>query len=496
MSDSNKTKVGIVREAVYGVLPATPAFKNQRITGCNLKFTPETVESKELRSDRRVQDLIRVGKNVGGTLPLEVSWLSMDDLLEYALQSSWVRQPVRDNNGVADSVITDVSATTGIYTVAAAGPGTDFNAGTFVVGQLVRATGFTNAANNGLYRASAAAGGTSVTLGNTSVAEAAPPAAARLKVVGFRGVAGDITATATGLAATTLALNTLGLVPGMWLKIGGSVAGEQFATAANNAWVRVSGTVTAGAIPLDNLPVGWSVDTGATKTITVYTGDYLRDGMTEQSMAIEKQYLDLAAVEYDYYLGMVPEITIDLKAKSVVNATATFKGADANNSTTRAVGATDIAAPSNDVMKTTSNLGMVAEGGTLLVGATAVTALTLALTNSLRDRPGLFSEGNVDIGSGTFRCKGKMSMYYASNAIRSKILSGLASSFVSRIVDTTAAVGSRAYTIDIPKIKFEGGDPSEPGIDTDRTIDPEFQALAHPTFGYAFQIQRTEEYSA
>jgi hypothetical protein len=85
-------------------------------------------------------------------------------------------------------------------------------------------------------------------------------------------------------------------------------------------------------------------------------------------------------------------------------------------------------------------------------------------------------------------------MYYGSNAIRTKILAGTASSFVTRLVDATAPVNSRGYVLDMPRIKYSGGNPQTGGIDTDRTIDPGFVSLAHPTLGYAFSVNRLEEY--
>jgi hypothetical protein len=485
-----------VKEATFGVQPATPAFKNLRITGSGLSFGPVYAEGKELRSDRALQDLLHVANQVGGTLPMQVSWRSLDDLLEYLMESNWVRTPARDNNGTAASVVTAVSATTGIFTIVTnPTPATDYNAGVFVVGQLVRASGFTTVANNGLWRVGTG-GATSVTLTLTSTVDASPAAAARLKVVGFRGASADITATASGLASTALDFTTLGLVSGMWIKVGGSAVAEQFATAADNGWARINGVITATALPLDNLPTGWGVDSGATKTITVYTGDYLRNGVVEQSMTLEEQYMDLTVPEYDYSSGMgVDQLALSIKAKQPIEGTVTFKGATAVNTTTRTAGATDIVAPTNDVLVAAANVGLVADAGTPLVGITAVLSLDLTISNSLRDVPALGSMGNVDIASGTFRAKAKMSLYYASNAIRTKVLGSTASSVLARLVDATAPVGSRAYTLDFPKVKYDGGGPQVPGIDTDRTIDLTFSALAHATLAYAMHIQRTEEYT-
>lgn len=495
MSDSNRTKIGYSqRETTYGVIPTNPVIRNLRITGGGLAIDPQFVESKELRSDRMPGEPILVGVDVGGSLPLEASWRNADDIIEDALQSLWVRTPVRDNNGTADSEVTDVTVTTGVYTILTTGAGnTDYHYGAYAIGHLVRAAGFTNAANNGLYRASAATA-TSLTLGNVSVAEVAPPAAARLKVVGFRGAAADITTTATGLASTALVFTNMGLVQGQWIKVGGSVAGEQFATAANNGWARVNGTITATALPLDNLPIGWSVDAGAGKTITVYVPDVLKNGVTESTRTYEQQYPDLTVPEYDYLSGMaVDEFLWSIKARQPMEQSVKFMGAIGTNVTARAAGATDVVASTGDVMSASANVGVVSENG--LVLSAAVTSFDLTLKNSKRRRAVIGTPYNADDASGTFRAEAKLSMYYASNAIRTKILARTPSSFTTRIVDASAPVNSRAYVIDMPRIIYSGGgNPNVPGIDTDRTLDPTFTAHAHSVLGYSVSIQRMEEY--
>lgn len=497
MSDSNRTKVGMVKEAVFGVTPATPAFKNLRVKGSGLSFTPKTKESQELRADRMVADLPRVANEAGGTLPLEVSWRSLDDLYEYVMQSNWLRTPVRDNNGTASAAITAVAAATGVFTCAAVtNPTSDYSSGaTFAVGMLIRTSGFTAAANNGLFRVTTASVSPTCSP-TTTAADAAPVGTARMKVIGFRGAAADLTATATGLGSTLLDFTTLGLSQGQWLKIGGFAAAEQFAiTPADNAWVRVNGVITATALPLDNLPAGWGVDAGTAKTITVQYGDVLKNGTVEQTMSIEQQYQDLLVPEYDVFTGMaLDQIALAFKQQDLIEATATFVGANAANSTARTAGATDIAAPTNDVINTSSNLGSITENGVALPSVSAITAVNLNISNSIRRRPALGQLGSIDIASGTFRAKGDFTMYYGSNVIRSKVLAGTASSFALRTIDATAPNGSRAYVLDIPKLKYEDGNPLIPGIDTDRTMQPKFTAIAHPTLGYELSIQRLEEF--
>ena len=69
-----------------------------------------------------------------------------------------------------------------------------------------------------------------------------------VKVVGFQGATGDVTATATGLGSTLLDFTTLGLSAGQWIWVGGDTSGVKFATAACNGWA-ISWTTPGGARP-------------------------------------------------------------------------------------------------------------------------------------------------------------------------------------------------------------------------------------------------------
>jgi hypothetical protein len=223
MSDSNRTKIGYRQGGHVRYAPTTPRSRSPHHRR-GLTFAPVVVESKELRADRMIGDLIRVGNDVGGSLPLECRWLVRRPHRVRAAKPLGA-MPVRDNNGTAASEITDVVVTTGVYNILTTGAtNTDNHFGAYAIGHLVRASGFrTRRTTGSIGRAPRRR--RRVTLGNVSVAEASPPAAARLKVVGFRGTAGDITATATGLGRTALDFTTLGLQQGQWIKVGGSGRG-------------------------------------------------------------------------------------------------------------------------------------------------------------------------------------------------------------------------------------------------------------------------------
>jgi hypothetical protein len=112
MSDAVRTQIGIVEEVTIGTTPATPAFETLRVTVPNLAAAKQTKISNELRADRQITDRITVGFQSGGDISQEVSYGAMDSLIRGGMQSEWNWAPVRDNNGVADSNITDVTPRT------------------------------------------------------------------------------------------------------------------------------------------------------------------------------------------------------------------------------------------------------------------------------------------------------------------------------------------------------------------------------------------------
>lgn len=273
MTSSNRVQLAAVLENTIGTTPGTPRMRKVRMTGESLKYAPTFVDSDAIRDDRMSDAPIQVFKENSGGVNVEMHYPVPDSVLSNFIASAmfrdWINTPTRYNDGTSDSVITDIGTTANAiaFTTGAA----------FVVGHLVRTTGFGVSGNNGLFPVTTGGATSLVSTGASFTAETAPPAEARVKVVGFQGTSGDITATATGLGSTTLDFTTVGVSPGMFIKIGGSGSGFRFATELLNTWVRAT-AVTAHAITCDHLPSGWTTDTGSGKTIRVFTSDYNANG--------------------------------------------------------------------------------------------------------------------------------------------------------------------------------------------------------------------------
>ena len=480
MSDTNRVDVAIVEETALGVTPTSPAFELLRITGApDLAFTPQTTVSEELRSDRQVSDLALVGATAGGGLPIELSYGSFDKIIQAAMFSTWVDRK-RENVAGGTPQITAVSATD--YTV------TD-ETFDFAEGHMVRATGFTEAGNNRLFRAASGTTGTSVAMTGGTI-EASPPDGAKLQCVGFEGETADITATADGLASTSLDFTTLGLAVGEWIKIGGTAAANQFATAENNAWVVVS-AIAANALTLTHLPSGWSVDAGTGKDIQVTTGEYIRNGVLKRSFTVRERFTDHNPVTYQWLAGMVlGQLSFSAPSQSIITGQITFQGTGAEmNDTGDIAGATTVAAGTSDVLNSSSNVGRIAEGGTPIAGKNYVLQADINLNNNLRYQNAVGSIGAVGIGAGEFSCTGTLQTYFDDKSIALKVLNNTESSFDMRMADNSG----QTVVFYFPRLKYSAGAPAVPGKNQDTTLSAEFQAILSPTFGFTMQISRFSE---
>lgn len=503
MSDANRTAVRIVRETTPGTTPASPRFRELRITGSDLNTEVQTVISNELRDDGNVVDTTRVGLLGQGTVPFELSFGGpfFDEVLPGVLRSDWISAPVRDNDGTADTTISDVNATGGVVTVltGASTPDSRTKYGSFAVGHLVRFSGFTS--NNGLFRCTTASQTVPAFAGAGLVTEAAPPAAARMKVVGFSGAAVTEIAVAIGpnrivRSSGSLDFTTLGLQPGQWLKISG------YGTAGVNGWVRidVGGTITAASIPLDIVPSGWVADLGTGVTPIFWMGDYIRNGVTPRAFTLEEEFSDLTAPEWHYLRGaQISQVQLTEQAQQLVTGSFEVMAMEsADPVTTRFAGATTVAPPNNEVVNTTSDFGQLLESGSPLPGNNFITGFSLSLNSSLRRRSALGVLGSASLGLGRLVVEGTLSMYYGSSAVLTKLRNSTATSLNTITTMPAPAVGSvnrQAIVFDLPRIKFQAGNPSVPGVDSDRMFEPTFRALREPTLGYAIHLQRFEEYA-
>ncbi len=156
MSDSSSVQLFYSKEEVWGVINkgsplAAPQLTELRFTNESLNQTTETAKSAEIRADRAVSDIVRVGVSANGDIGIELSYGAYDDLFEGMLYDEWTTDVGVTAEGV---IITNSSplGTSDITSVASPGP-----FGDVVVGQFVQIFDSTSSPNNdGFYRVTAA----------------------------------------------------------------------------------------------------------------------------------------------------------------------------------------------------------------------------------------------------------------------------------------------------------------------------------------------------
>jgi hypothetical protein len=143
MSDSSRIRVSIVAESSYGVTPATPTMLVLPVTGASLKDRIGYTQSNIINSSRDVQDLVRISKFAGGTIPCELMYSPAGEALDTAIKS------------VLCSTFTASATVSGCDYVGASNSITrasgDFVADGFAVGDIVKVTAYAGSTST-LYR--------------------------------------------------------------------------------------------------------------------------------------------------------------------------------------------------------------------------------------------------------------------------------------------------------------------------------------------------------
>lgn len=154
---TNRFVIGYKPEVAWGVTPAGN-YSGLRITGESLGVDEATTSSEEIRPDRQTTDVIRTQYDASGSIDVEWSRDSFDDLIESAMESTW-------------STKVDVDTLTLGFTASTktidAGAGTPFT--NVTVGDVIRIGG--SVANSGIYTVATKIDASEITVLETVVDE-------------------------------------------------------------------------------------------------------------------------------------------------------------------------------------------------------------------------------------------------------------------------------------------------------------------------------------
>lgn len=511
-AESNRVRISYIQETTEGTTPASPAFREMRITGApDFGQNPKSEVSAELRYDRQITDTILTNKEAGGSVNWELSYKAHDDLFTGAFASSWITTNTPEIVQTAsDTPISEVAGTSHAISVS--------NSAAFKAGQVILLTGFGVAANNGIFTVSSITDGTPDTIVVSSglSAEAVIPITARIKVVGFVGALGDIAAAGThadstvSITSTTLNFTDFLTASGADItvldnakSVGTWVYVKGFG-ATNDGWCRIS-SVAAKTLTFDKFPSTWETIASTGLTIYVYVGDRLRNGITKVPFTLEEKFFDLnnGSGVYQAFRGcLVNTSDFRLSAGAVVTGSFNFFARTAGISATRGTydsdvwysSSSDLPAYAYDVFNATSNVADIREGSTILGKETStvfVMEVSFQMNNNLRRNTAVGVFGAANVAMGEIGISGSMNMYFSDISIVNKLLDQTESSFSIKLMDNEYGTGKGQVTLfDFPRIKYTSGNPSVSGKNTDVMVNMGFQAIRDATLGYTIMMQR------
>jgi len=301
----------------------------------------------------------------------------------------------------------------------------------FAVGDLVFASGFTNAANNGLKEVTAASA-TNLTVAETLVNEAAAPTAAKLVKVGFQFDTTDLVVDMTGslpqLTTSAKDLTELGLVPGEFIYIGGDSAAYQFAT-SGMGFARVR-SIDTNAIVIDKCQEDLVADVGTGKTVRIFFGRVLKNetgtDIVRRTYNLERKLgapddAEPAEIQSEYLTGSVPnEMTINVPTADKAMLDLAFVSMD-HETRTGVLGikaGTRLTQTEESAFNTSSNVPLINlaivsdtdENPTPLFAFAE--EMTVVITNSVSPDKAIGVLGGFDASHGNFEVTGDMKAYF------------------------------------------------------------------------------------
>jgi len=512
MSDTNRVGVRIARNAsrTAPILTDTLDLLALRYTGApGLAFAPTTIVSEEIRSDRQISDLILVGGEAGGDTNFELSFKAFDLLIESALMSFYGALAFQEGTGTGgiagfNAGGVDVFAGDGAkYTVGHTMALKDLLTGDLGLGiftlDVITIDDLT---------LTPLAGTATNAIAGTETADAQT----RLTIAGLIGQAvGDITMAAPsgGEIVMTVANNNAlfdnargsaqPLTAGMWLKMSG------WPVAANNVWARIKRIDLVARTVTFDAQTGMAADAAAAEQVELFYADNVENGagaVSAHQFAVERRFEDQVDVLRELFLGMaLNNFSLALAPQAIANGAVTFFGfssATEIQTGNAHIGTVppalyefapnDIAAPTNSVYNTSTNVGRLGRGVDPIdtAGVNFVLDASIDITNNLRRQNAVGVFGAAGIGVGEVGVTGNLRTYFDNKEILDQILNNTETSLDLSIIDNDG----QAMLFDMPRIKFSGGAPDVPGKNQDVTIPATYQAILDPDFGYTISVQR------
>lgn len=423
--DSNITGLRFAEEASLKTLPGTPIwYPLEPNSYSDFGGQIATVARNPINSGRQRKKGVTTDLDASGGFNQDLTLTNSTRLLQ-AFMFADIREKKKTNgmNAVADTI---ASVTSGTKTFALSAGGVGFKAN-----NLVRASGFSTPANNGVFVVASDATANALVTVDALVTEAAPPATAALAVVGHQFASADASIVMNGnLPRFTVVapdLTTFGFIVGEWIYIGGDAVGTTFA-GTTKGFARIS-AISAKYLEFDK--VTWATpaaDAGTGKTIRIFYGDILKNEnnpslIKRRTLQIERTLgNDGIGTQSEYLVGAVAnEMTLNIAQADKVTMDVTFVAVD-NEQRTGTTGVKSGTRPTladSAAFNTSSDFSRIKLS---LVSATDpiptplfafATEMNLSVNNNVTPDKAIGVLGAFDTTTGTFEVGGSLTAYFA-----------------------------------------------------------------------------------
>lgn len=368
----------------------------------------------------------------------------------------------------------------------------------FSAGDIVLASGFASAQNNGVKTVSSNSAGELV-VNEAVVDEASPPASAALRVVGFQFPAADASIVFTAgsyprLTAAATDCETLGLIPGEWVYLGGDAAGSAFDS--NGGFARVN-AVTTGYIEFDKTDWTPAAEDGTGKSIQVFFGDVLKNE-SDTTLIKRRTYQlertlgnDADGTMSELLTGAVAnQFTLNSPQAQKITVDLTFMACD-NEQRSGADGLKDGTRPAleeSDAYNTTNDFSRIKLSSVSGTDAAVTpmfmygTDLTLSVNNNVSENKALGVLGAFDTSAGMFEVKGSLTAYFADVAGVQAVRNN-----ADVTLDVCMAKDNAGLVFDVPLISLGNGRLS---VEKDKPITLPLDVMgAEGKFGHTLLFQ-------
>ncbi len=255
-----------------------------------------------------------------------------------------------------------------------------------------------------------------------------------------------------------------------------------------HAWVRVKSAAQAAnngvfqitAKTATTLTIANTSGVSETDSSAVITMKYLRNGITKQSVLIEKAYEDLSNT-FEYFTGMrVAGFSLNVQAEQIVTGTFRFMGKQGFTSTATVSGSLT-SASNDDSMNASVNVGNILENGASL--STALKSLTLDFNNNPRTLQAIGNKAAIGVNLGSIEIKGRVEAYFENLTLLDKVRNHTVSGLSFRMTDPDGNV----MIFNIGRLYFSGN-PTNPGINQDAMLPLDYSAEREQVDSFMLQI--------